>query len=225
MADPFWTILIPTLGRREFKLWRLLSGLFPQLDAAGGAVTVQALWNNGEYPVSWLRQRLIEHARSAYTSFIDDDDEVPGDYVSSILPLLDGVDFIGFNVQIDRGGERLPRTLISLKYDGWQTTPEVFLRDITNVNPVRRGVVMAHADFTRHEGAAGEDMTWAAQLRGHLKTEHYLDRDMYFYHWSMGDSVQSPMVLPWPYRQPGYFRRPRISHPYFSWHPASTGVS
>jgi len=221
-VSPVWTVLVATTGCREAKFRRLLSGLLPQLDAAGGAVTVEALWNNGERPLSRVRQDLVEHATSEYVSFADDDDKVAETFVSSILPLLDGVDFAGFRVELDCDGVRCNPTIVSLENKGWIDAPDAYYRDITYVNPFRRDAAMAHADFTRGREYAGEDRDWAAQMRGHLVTEHYLDETMYYYHWSRGDSIQNgPMAPSWPQRQPGYYKRPQVTHPYFSWHPAS----
>ena len=217
-TSPVWTILVPAIGHREAKFRRLLSGLLPQLDAAGGAVTVEALWNNGERPLNRVRQDLVEHATSEYVSFADDDDELAETAVARILPLLDGVDFVGFRVELDCDGAVYNPTLISLKHGGWIDGPQAYYRDITYVNPFRRDIAMAHADFTRGREYCGEDRDWVAQMRGHLVTEHYLDEAMYYYHWSPGDSVQNGPLRPVP---PGTWKRPQITHPYFSWHPAS----
>lgn len=216
MTDPVWTILIPTTGNREQKFRRLVNSLTPQLQHAGGAVAVIALWNNGERPLNAVRQDLITHATSRYVSFIDDDDEVPADSIATILPLLDGeVHFIGFTVDLDFDGVMQQQTLISLRYGGWTFDSRYYYRDITYVNPFRRDIAIAHADFT----TAGwpEDCGWVGQLRGHLTTEKVIDRVMYFYHWSPADSVQTSSQ----FALPGQYKRPVIDCPFFAWHPAS----
>jgi len=56
MTPPVWTILIATHVSWRFKLARLLDGLLPQVEDVNadpgwaGAVTVEALWTNGERP-------------------------------------------------------------------------------------------------------------------------------------------------------------------------------
>jgi Glycosyl transferase family 2 len=216
VTDPVWTILIPTTGNREKKFRRLIGSLAPQLGQAEGTVTVQALWNNGERPLAAYRQDLITCATSQYVSFIDDDDEIPEDFVKTILPLLDGqVHFIGFTVDLDFDGVPQKQTLISPEYGDWWEDDHFYYRDITYVNPIRRDIALQHADFTK----AGwpEDSGWVKQLRGHLYNFHIIDKVMYFYHWSPADSVQTSSL----HAQPGQYTRPVIGCPHFTWHPAS----
>lgn len=220
-AWPLWTILIPTTGYRAAKFQRLAADLCEQAWRYRGAVTIEALWNNGERPLNRVRQDLIEHATATYVSFIDDDDEVPANFVDKILPLLDGVDFIGFKVALDQDGQQFPPTIISLKYGEWSQDHHAYYRDITYVNPFKRAIALEHADFTRGREHMGEDRDWVDQLRGHLKTEHFIDEFMYYYHYSPGDSIQNgALPLPPP---AGVFARPEVENTsVFSWHPAST---
>ena len=218
MTDPVWTILIATLGRREAKLLRLLRILAPQLREAGGAAGVVALWNNGERPLTRVRQDLIEYAATPYVSFIDDDDIVTFDFIRQILPLLDGeVHYAGFRAMVYQDGVPWLPAKISLDAGGWHNTAEGFFRDITVLNPVRRDLVMKHADFTT--GGWPEDRSWTAQLRGHLRTGAFIDEILYHYYYSTTDSIQS-----WPGQKPppGDYTRPRVNCPHFTWHPAST---
>jgi len=145
--------------------------LLPQADEAGGMVTVEALWNNGERPIGRLRQDLLEHATSQYVCFVDDDDDVPADYVKTILPLLDGVDYVGFKVEV-AGGSVVEH---SLRHSGWDGKPGY--RDLSHLNPLRRQLALQ----SFFDGSYGEDRSWASQLRGLVLTEHFLDRVMYFY--------------------------------------------
>ena len=113
-------------------------------------------------------------------NFIDDDDLVPEDYVATILPLLDGVDYIGHRIQFYLDGALDRPIFHSLKYHGWTTVGGVHYRDISHVNPMRRELALA----VPMEGGVAEDFRWAANLRatGLVKTEHYIDRAMYLYY-------------------------------------------
>jgi hypothetical protein len=182
-----WTILIATQGRRAAQLQRLLAGLLPQAEAAGGQVKVLALWNNGERRLGEVRQDLLWHATGTYVSFVDDDDEVPPYYVSAVLPLLDGtVDYIGWRMQCYIDGVAAKPTIHSLRYSGWHDDEDGYYRDITHLNPVRRQLALL-GDFRT---AWPEDSTWVASLRGHVRTEAFIDRPMYLYRYSSSDSVQ-----------------------------------
>jgi hypothetical protein len=213
-VTPLWTILIPTLAWRQDKFQRLLGILGPQLEPHGGQVTILALRNNAERPLGRLRQDLMEAATSQYISFADDDDTVPDDFVARVVPLLDGVDYIGFRMQAYHDGVPLKPTFHSLRYDSWWDDARGYYRDVTPRNPVRRDLTIG-TDFT---GSWPEDRHWAAQMRGRLKTEHYIGECMQHYWHDTSDTVQDPGFGPRPV--------PRLQSadwcPYFSWHPAST---
>lgn len=211
---PAWTILIATLGRRKPKLERLLSWLLPQVDAACGQVTIEALWNHGERPICQVRQDLLDHATARYVSFVDDDDAVSDRFVRRVLPLLDGnVHYIGWRMRCFIDGRPLIPTFHSLRYRSWTQDARGFYRDISHINPVRRDLT-AGTSF-----CAGwpEDSSWAAQMRGRLRTERFIEEEMYFYRCNTADSVQlgRPEVR-------HDVERPEVGSPWFSWHPASS---
>jgi glycosyl transferase family 2 len=214
---PTWTILIATLGQRYLHLDSMLSNLLPQVEEARGEVTVEALWNNGERSLHEVRNDLVDHATAEYLTFVDDDDILPGNYVSTLLPLLDGVDYVGFRVQAIFDGITMNPTFHSLRYDSWWEDGNGYYRDISYVNPFRRDIAVANARF-RPWGATAEDYDWVTQMRGHLKTEHYVDEVMYIYTPRSWDCTWRGVTVP----PPGTYRRPEIDCPYFSWHPASS---
>jgi hypothetical protein len=212
-----WTILVPTLGRREHLFTRLMGDLLPQTEPYGGLVQVLALWNNGERPLPALRDELMAGASSEYTSFVDDDDIVPEYYVSQVAPRLSGVDYIGWRMQMIQDGEIMKPTWHSLQYTGWWEDRHGYYRDISHLNPIRRSLALEHARFA-HEtlpGGTPEDTWWARQLRGHVLTQRVIDEGycMYTYH-------RHPAASAWqgvPQEEPGTYTRPVIVHPNFAW--------
>lgn len=180
-----WSILIATLGQRSCKFSSLLERLLPQVESVDG-VEVVALWNNGERPLSHVRQDLVENAKGEYISFIDDDDMVPDYYVSEILPLLDGVDQIGWRMQCILNGHYLNPTFHSLKYDHWWNDAHGYYRDISHLNPMRRQLAL-QVDYRKCQPP--EDVSWVSQMRGLVTFEHYIDKIMYYYHANSSDST------------------------------------
>lgn len=188
---PRWTILIATLGQRRGKLERLLAGLMSQVDYALGQVTVHALWNNGERPVGYVRQDLLNSAEADYVCFIDDDDEVPPYYVDRVLPLLDGVDYIGWRMQAYINGHAMAPTYHSLRYTTWYQDGLGHYRDISHLNPVRRSLTEGTSFCADPENVVThEDLSWTTQMRGRLHTEHYIGDVMYYYRYDQNDSIQ-----------------------------------
>lgn len=210
-----WTILVATLGQRAARFERLLTSLLPQLDAAGGAVTLCALYNHGERPLGAVRHDLLTHASSTYVSFVDDDDEVPNYHVAEVLARLDGdVDYVGWQMQTYVDDVPLKPTYHSLRYTRWWDDAEGYYRDVSHLNPLRTELAR-RGDFRR--GDPPEDVSWADQVRPHVRTEAYVDRVMYHYRSSSSDST---------WRGTGVERvwhlRPSVEHPYFSYHPGSS---
>lgn len=177
-----WSILILTQPSRKLFLARLMDVLRPQLENILGwarDVEVVAKEFDKRYSLGYNRQLMIDAARGEYVCFVDDDDLVAEDYVSRILPLLDGADYIGFQLQCYMDGAPFSRTYHSLKYDRWWNDEKGYYRDISHVNPIRRELALK----AWMSGGHGEDSRWATDLRklGVVKTENYVDDIMYHY--------------------------------------------
>lgn len=171
--QPKWTIGIVSLTDRHKLLDRLLAVLAPQKT---DAVEIRIIRNTGQQPIGVYRQMILDAAQGEYISFIDDDDLVPADFISTILPLLDGVDYIGFKVCfIDDGVQKKP-AIHSLEHSDWCEDDVAFYRGVTHLNPVR--TELARQSFFSNK-SMGEDYDWAVKVPA--KTEHFIDRYMYTY--------------------------------------------
>lgn len=215
-----WTILVATLGQRQERFERLLSHLLPQVEEAAGAVNVLAYWNNGERPLAEVRQALVDEADGTFVSFVDDDDLVAETYVSAILARLretPDVDYVGFQLQCYVDGFPLKPTYHSLRYPYWYDDERGFYRDVSHLNPVRRELAL-QADFRRT--TPPEDVAWADQLRGQLKTEAYVPDVMYRYYSSSTDTTWRPGAVQRP--RVGQYFRLAVDSPYFRYHPGSS---
>jgi len=210
-----WTILIATVGQRRSRFERLLTGLLAQTEPYDGNVTVCAYYNHGEQLLGCVRQALLEHATSDYVSFVDDDDELPDYHVARVMACLDAdVDYVGWRMQTYVDKRKLLPTFHSLKNPPYAVRRHGHYRDVSHLNPIRRQLALL-GDFRR--GDPPEDMSWADQVRGHAKTECYIDDIMYFYHSSSTDTLWRPNRVMSRDRP----RRTPIHHENFSYHPAS----
>jgi hypothetical protein len=214
-ASPTWTILVATIGRRRQLFTRLVGELTRQARPHAGRVKIIALWNNGERPLGHVRQALIESATTDYVSFVDDDDQLPEYHVDEVLTALgDGdVDYVGWRMQCYIDGVKMKPTFHSLRYKNWYEDETGYYRDVSHLNPVRRSLAL-RCDFARTEPP--EDVAWVNQLRPHVKTERYVDRVMYHYFSSPGDSTWRPGSV-----QAKNFRRVEVSDVNFTYHPWS----
>lgn len=174
------SICIATNTYREAELKRLMAVLEPQLTPE---VEVLIFFNNFEYSLGYLRQCLLQEAGGEYICHIDDDDMIPDDYVATILPLLDGVDYIGFKVEFTDNGREMKPVYHSLKYTHWYDDEDGYYRGVTHLNPLRTELART-VDFPV-ERLTGEDEKWSNQIKA--KTEHFIDRPMYYY-WHLADN-------------------------------------
>ena len=177
-----WCIQTLTqLSRAEF-LKKLRANLEPQL--VSGVCHMIRMFDP-TLSLGTNRQKMREESDADYLSQVDDDDRVADTYVSRILPLLDGVDQIGFRVQASENGIDLRGpTYHSLLCGGWfektyADGTKAWFRDLSPLNPIRRELALAVPMY----GGFGEDSRWAGDLRalGIVKTEHYIEDTLYFY--------------------------------------------
>jgi hypothetical protein len=203
-----WELLILTQRGREGYLSRLQAVLKPQLeDHPDVKVTVRQF--DPSMDLGTNRQLMREQSEGEYSNYLDDDDLVPASYVSTIYPLLDGVDYIGFHLQMYSDGEKQKPTFHSLQYKEWNADQDGYYRDISHLNPIRRELALA----ATMSGGHGEDERWSRALRelGIVKTEHFVHEVMYYYYWRSNKNdmptpgSQIPRTDPVHPNNPNYF--------------------
>ena len=157
-----WQVLIATIPHRHEKLLELLASLDKQKQAGFGVLLYR---DNLKQPVAVKRQALLEAATAQYVSFIDDDDSVPDWFVFMAMSALSlKPDYVGFPVEYYVDGQFQARSEHSLRYDGYYSWPERYVRDITHLNPIRRRLALL-GRFDKNNGiddmGYGEDGRWA----------------------------------------------------------------
>jgi hypothetical protein len=176
-----WEILILTMPERCWILNRLLTMLRPQVDKYPD-VEILVHEHDPNISLGQNREVLRQKSSAEYVNFVDDDDLVAEDYVAKIYPLLDGVDFVGFQAAVYRNGVYEPtlRTSISLRHKTWSNDDKGYYCDISHLGPMRRELALK----VPMEGGRGEDARWAAALRNLqiVSTEHYVPEVMYHYY-------------------------------------------
>jgi len=170
-----FSILIATLRQRSALLDRLMGILEPQLN---DQVEVLLEPDSGEITTGTKRNKLVARAKGDYVAFIDDDDRVASDYVSRILGALESSpDCVGIEgIWTSKDQER--RFIASLRYKTWHEANGLFLRSPNHINPVVR-TIASQVPFP--DKVWGEDSVYSEGILPHLKTEVYLDGDLYFY--------------------------------------------
>lgn len=176
------TIAIPTIEsrRREFEL--LYDHLKSQVIAIGAQRQVEVIFerDNKQISIGAKRQLLIDKAQGKYLVMVDDDDWVPFEYVHAVLEAAQkNPDCIGYLENCDIQGKR-ERSCFSLKYKDWADKVDGYdhVRSPFFKTPIL-------TDLCKIVGCAdlrfGEDHDFAKRIYPFLKTEEFINEELYFY--------------------------------------------
>src|SRR6185437_6679834 len=192
ITGPKLTVMILTQPSRAPYLSRLMSSLTQQIGNGNYHVEVLTRIFDESMDLGTNRKQLREQAKGEYSVFIDDDDIVADDYFSKIYPLLDGVDYIAYNIQLFIDGNKQKPTYHSLKYTKWSEDDSAYYRDLSHVNPIKTELALK----VKMSGGHGEDARWANELRTLkvVRSEHYINEPMYFYYFRTSKD-HSPVQL------------------------------
>lgn len=176
------SLLICHLPARKILLEKLLFELRSQISAGQYKVEILVDQDNGS--TGSKRQRLLEKSQGDYVAFIDDDDMVSGDYISSIVPHLGAYDAIGFQGEISTNGRNVKLFTIS-KEHGYEEKGGIYYRFNNHLTPVRRDIALK---IGFKDISFGEDHDYALRLHesGLIKTEKYIYKTLYFYRFRTG---------------------------------------
>jgi glycosyltransferase involved in cell wall biosynthesis len=128
--------------------------------------------------VGLKRNCLMELATGKYICFIDDDDKISDDYVSSILEAArydsDVITFNGFYRENNRSGKEF---MISKMY-GNQDLENIIYRLPNHLCPVR-STIAKQCKFP--EKNFGEDSEYAKKINRMVSTEYHIPKHLYYY--------------------------------------------
>lgn len=172
------SLLICTIPKRKDLFDRLTLELRTQILACGGEVEILA--DNMDGTIGAKRQRLLEQASGEYVVFIDDDDWIAEDYLRSILEALkSSPDVVGFHGWITTNGVHKKKFTISKDCD-YVDTGRNYERFNNHLCPVRK-VLALEAGY--EDISWQEDFKYAVRLRPLIKTENFIQKYLYFYHY------------------------------------------
>lgn len=178
------SILICTIPKRKYLLDLLVKELKSQI-----VKDVEIISDNGNGTIGAKRQRLLEKAQGEYVVFVDDDDWISKDYVSSILFALESQpDVVGFMGWITTNGRQKTNFKIS-KDCGYHKTVRGYERFNNHLSPVKRTIALqiGYKDISWQE-----DYDYAVRLvnSGLIKTERFISKALYFYRYITSKSYK-----------------------------------
>lgn len=176
MEHPTLSILICHLKSRKEMLDRLLLRL--SMQTVGRSVEIKVDGDDGEKTIGRKRNDLLFSAKGEYVAFIDDDDDVSDDYVSSILAAIETKpDCVGIEGIYEDGHIKAPFKH-SIQFQGWYTGTDAFYRTPNHLNPVKTSIAQQVGFPSKN---FGEDHLYSDAIRRGLKTEVYINHPIYFY--------------------------------------------
>lgn len=159
--------------------------LEPQLEGKEN-IELLVLEDNRKRLMGDKWQSMIDIAQGEYISFIDDDDLVSEKYVDTILPLLDGVDCVGFTGHISINESKTLQVFYSKEYTEDRNEEIGFFRYVQHLNPIRSDIVRA----VKYSGHNGADKRWTDEIKqlDLIHTENLTNEALYYYVASTEDS-------------------------------------
>jgi len=189
-------------GPTSYRLSILVCGVpsrvkttFPEIitelnrQTIGRPVELLALTDNKSMSVGDKRNLLLRCATGDYVAFVDDDDMVVVDYVPLLLEAIEtGADVITIGVKETetRGDKEIIRFMdFDIAYGKNHSVQGTrhFIPD--HLCCFKRGVAL-QAEFPNK--SLGEDHIWAENVRPFIKSQHKIDKVMYYYNFDKNRS-------------------------------------
>ena len=180
-----WSILVCTLPDRTKKF---LSPLVLDIEKQINKVSpddIQLLYlgDNKSMKVGMKRNLLLELAsiqKSEYVSFVDDDDQISGDYVKEIYAAINkyGTDTICFNAYYSHDGQKPKLVYYSKEFLNDKNYKEKFERLPNQLMCIKLARAKQVGFLNR---SIGEDSAFARGLANFGQTEHIIKKFLYTY--------------------------------------------
>lgn len=196
------SVLVPSVSARRMDFApRIADALYGQLEALPAAdqprVEILMLTDAKSMVLGDKRNALIRIAQGDYVVFVDDDDRIADDYLSTLLEATSQrTDVITFNADVSLDGGKPMKCRYSITYAEDANTATEYHRLPNHITAVRR----EHALTTPFASQLkGEDSDFATRLRPLLRTEHRLDKTLYYYDYNASTTqTQKPAPVVHP---------------------------
>lgn len=201
MNKPLLSLLIPTAKGRYDQWHNLiskifkLSGLKREVGKVVGIdnyfmnywrsdceVELISCYDEKQLTIGEKRELMYKEANGIFSFQIDDDDDIADDAIELILKAIKenpDVDCVTFRERCIMNGN-YKSSNHSLKYEKWQDNFDgfdyvrcPFYKDVIRTDIAK----LVPFPFIRYN----EDEQWSMAIRPHLKTEHHIDKELYYY--------------------------------------------
>lgn len=158
------------------QIWRQYAALPADYQ---DRVEILMLTDNKKMMLGQKRNDLVDIAQGRYVAFVDDDDRLEYDYLSSLIEATDSdADVITFLVSVSLNGEPPKICRYSKEYLADRNTATGYERLPNHICCVKIDIA---SQVSFPNVVYGEDCTYSKLLRPMLRTEHAIDRVLYHY--------------------------------------------
>lgn len=178
------SILIPSVhSRRATFLSKSMESLYGQLEQLPQEqqeqVEILYLVDNKTQYLGQKRNNLIDLAQGEYVVFVDDDDRIVDDYISTLLAATEqNTDIICFQAEVTIDGKDRKICKYSKEYKQDHNTETEYHRIPNHICCVKRSIAI-QVSFPNK--IYGEDSEYAKGLLPLLQTEHTIPKVLYYY--------------------------------------------
>lgn len=178
------SILVPSVHtRRSTFLPKSLEMLYGQLEKLTEEqqqqVEILFLVDNKTQYLGQKRNYLVDIAQGEYVVFVDDDDRISEDYISTLLQATtQGSDCICFKSEVSINEEAPKICDYSIKHLKDSNTHNGYLRIPNHICAIKKSIAQ-QVSFPNK--VYGEDSAFSSGLLPLLQTETHIDRVLYYY--------------------------------------------
>ena len=169
-------LVCSTQNRYDTFLPKVLKELFAQ---STNEVEILTLIDDKKRMLGTKRNNLVDIAQGDYVAFVDDDDRISKDYISELLKGIEtDADIINFVVSVSLNGNASKNCFYDKDYTNDYNDVNTYHRLPNHIMCVKREIAqkVRYKDILK-----GEDSDYSKRLQPHLKTQHNIDKVLYFY--------------------------------------------
>lgn len=178
------SILVCSVNTRyKTFLPKIQDQLYSQYDALSeddqDRVEIIILTDNKKMMLGHKRNVMVDIAQGKYVAFVDDDDRIADDYLAELLKAAESdADSIVFTAEVSLNGEPPKPCYYSKDYPVDYNKTNAYYRIPNHICCVKREVSLK-SSFPHL--LYGEDAGYGKLLKPHLKTEHKINKVLYYY--------------------------------------------
>lgn len=178
------SILVPTTHtRRNTFLPKILDQLYSQYDKLRypqqQEVEILVLQDNKTIMLGSKRNELIRLAQGDYVVFVDDDDRLSPDYISTLLNATEhNTDVITFKASVSLSGEQPKECVYTSRIQSDYNTETTYYRLPNHICCFKRDLALL---FPFPNILYGEDSGFSKSIKNAIKTEHHIPETLYYY--------------------------------------------